>query len=127
MYKRQAHGTRRSSTLYDLLCSQPEGEAVRLATALEIYVSGSLNVFNHETNVDLNRRLVCLDLKKLGAGLRTIAMLIMQDLVCLLYTSGDKTADGGRRCRSDRSSAYPSAVRAVQLNVTRCPFFQKRS
>ena len=68
-------------TLYDLLCSQPEGEAVRLATALEIYVSGSLNVFNHETNVDLNRRLVCLDLKKLGAGLRTIAMLIMQDLV----------------------------------------------
>ena len=47
-------------TLYDLLCSQPEGEAVRLATALEIYVSGSLNVFNHETNVDLNRRLVCL-------------------------------------------------------------------
>ena len=54
-------------TLYDLLCSQPEGEAVRLATALEIYVSGSLNVFNHETNVDLNRRLVCLDLKKLGA------------------------------------------------------------
>ena len=67
-------------TLYDLLCSQPEGEAVRLATALEIYVSGSLNVFNHETNVDLNRRLVCLDLKKLGAGLRTIAMLIMQDM-----------------------------------------------
>ena len=68
-------------TLYDLLCSQPEGEAVRLATSLEIYVSGSLNVFNHETNVDLNRRLVCVDLKKLGAGLRTIAMLIMQDLV----------------------------------------------
>lgn len=55
-------------TLYDLLCSQPEGEAVRLATALEIYVSGSLNVFNHETNVDLNRRLVCLDLKSWGPG-----------------------------------------------------------
>ena len=67
--------------LYELLCKQPEVEASRLATSLEIYVSGSLNVFNHETNVDLNRRLVCLDLKKLGAGLRTIAMLIMQDLV----------------------------------------------
>ena len=67
--------------LYELLCKQPEAEASRLATSLEIYVSGSLNVFNHETNVDLNRRLVCLDLKKLGAGLRTIAMLIMQDLV----------------------------------------------
>lgn len=42
-------------TLYDLLCSQPEGEAVRLATALEIYVSGSLNVFNHETKGQLCR------------------------------------------------------------------------
>jgi type IV secretory pathway VirB4 component len=67
--------------LYELLCKQTEPEAKRLATALEIYVAGSLNVFNHETNVDLNSRLVCLDLKQLGAGLRTIAMLIMQDLV----------------------------------------------
>ena len=67
--------------LYNILRNQKEPEAQRIATALEIYVSGSLNVFNHETNVDLNRRLVCLDLKKLGAGLRTIAMLIMQDLV----------------------------------------------
>lgn len=67
--------------LYELLCKQSEPEAKRLATALEIYVAGSLNVFNHETNVDLNSRLVCLDLKQLGAGLRTIAMLIMQDLV----------------------------------------------
>ncbi|MCQ5145726.1 VirB4-like conjugal transfer ATPase, CD1110 family [Enterocloster bolteae] len=67
--------------LYMLLCKQTEPEAARLATSLEIYVSGSLNVFNHETDVDLSSRLVCLDLKKLGAGLRTIAMLIMQDLV----------------------------------------------
>ena len=67
--------------LYDLLCEQTEPEAKRLATALEIYVSGSLNVFNNATNVDLDSRLVCLDLKQLGAGLRTIAMLIMQDFV----------------------------------------------
>ena len=67
--------------LYALLCEQPEAESKRLATALEIYVSGSLNVFNHTTNVDLDSRLVCLDLKQLGVGLRTIAMLIMQDFV----------------------------------------------
>lgn len=68
--------------LYDLLCKQAETEAARLATALEIYVSGSLNIFNYQTNVDYqNARVVCLDLKKLGAGLRTIAMHIMQDLV----------------------------------------------
>ena len=67
--------------LYELLCKQPEAEAKRLATSLEIYVHGSLSVFNHHTNVDLNNRVICLDLKQLGAGLRTIAMLIMQDLV----------------------------------------------
>jgi type IV secretory pathway VirB4 component len=67
--------------LHGLLLEQPEPEAKRLATSLEIYVSGSLNVFNHRTNVDLDSRLVCLDLKQLGAGLRTIAMLVMQDLV----------------------------------------------
>ena len=43
----------------------------------------------------------------------------------VLHLIGDKTAHGGRRCRSDRPSAYPSAVRAVQLNVTRCPFSRK--
>ena len=67
--------------LYDLLCQQEETEAKRLATALEIYVSGSLNAFSHETNVNLDNRVICLDLKQLGAGLKTIAMLIMQDLV----------------------------------------------
>ena len=67
--------------LYDLLCRQKELEAARLATALEIYVSGSLNIFNHKTDVDYkNARAVCFDLKKLGAGLRTIAMHILNDL-----------------------------------------------
>ena len=45
--------------LYNALLSQPEPEARRVATALEIYVSGSLNVFNHRTNVEVNNRLVC--------------------------------------------------------------------
>ena len=44
--------------LHALLCQQPEPEAQRLATALEIYVSGSLNVFNHRTNVKINSRIV---------------------------------------------------------------------
>lgn len=55
--------------------------AKRLATALEIYVSGSLNLFNHRTNVDYkNARVLCFDLKKLGSGLRKIAMHILNDL-----------------------------------------------
>jgi len=66
--------------LYELLNQQPEAEAKRLATALEIYCTGSLNVFNHRTNVDTENRIVCIDLKKLGSGLRTIAMHITNEL-----------------------------------------------
>ncbi|MCC2818969.1 conjugal transfer protein TraE [Lachnoclostridium pacaense] len=67
--------------LYNLLLKQEEPEAKRLATALEIYVTGSLNVFNHRTNVDLENRLVCYDIKQLGKGLKKIAMLVLQDQV----------------------------------------------
>lgn len=67
--------------LYDLLRNQDEPEAQRLATALEIYVTGSLNVFNHQTNVDINNRIVCFDIKELGKQLKKIGMLIVQDQV----------------------------------------------
>jgi type IV secretory pathway VirB4 component len=67
--------------LYDLLRKQDEPEAQRIATALEIYVTGSLNVFNHRTNVDIENRLVCYDIKELGKGLKKIAMLVLQDAV----------------------------------------------
>ena len=67
--------------LYHVLRAQPEAEAARLATALEIYVSGSLNVFNHRTNVDLTNRLVCFDIRELGKQLKKIGMLIVQDQV----------------------------------------------
>ena len=67
--------------LYDLLRKQTETEAQRIATALEIYVTGSLNVFNHRTNVELTNRLVCYDIKELGKQLKKIGMLILQDQV----------------------------------------------
>lgn len=67
--------------LYNLLLEQEEVEAKRLATALEIYVTGSLNVFNHQTNVDVDNRLVCYDIKELGKQLKKIGMLIVQDQV----------------------------------------------
>ena len=67
--------------LYNLLRKQEEPEAQRLATALEIYVNGSLKVFNHRTNVELNNRLVCFDIKDLGKQLKKLGMLIVQDQV----------------------------------------------
>ena len=67
--------------LYNLLREQIEPEAQRIATALEIYVTGSLNVFNHRTNVDIQNRVVCFDIKELGKQLKKIGMLIVQDQV----------------------------------------------
>ena len=67
--------------LYNALLGQEEKEAQHIATALEIYVSGSLNVFNHQTNVDIRNRIVCYDIKELGKQLKKIGMLIVQDQV----------------------------------------------
>ncbi len=67
--------------LYQFLRSQTEPEAQRLATALEIYVTGSLNVFNHQTNVAINNRIVCYTIKKLGKQLKKFGMQVVQDQV----------------------------------------------
>ena len=67
--------------LYDMLQSQEEGVGRKLATEMEIYVKGSLNVFNHQSNVDLNRQLLCFDIKELGNQLKKIGMLVIQDQV----------------------------------------------
>ena len=67
--------------LYNELLNQEEPEAKFVATALEIYVTGSLNVFNHRTNVDINNRMVCFDIKDLGKQLKKIGMLIVEDAV----------------------------------------------
>ena len=67
--------------LYDMMKEQKEPEAQHLATALEIYVNGSLNIFNHRTNVDIRNRLVCYDIKELGKQLKKIGMLVVQDQV----------------------------------------------
>ena len=67
--------------LYNALLKQEEKEAHYIATALEIYVTGSLNVFNHRTNVDIQSRIVSYDIKELGKQLKKIGMLIVQDQV----------------------------------------------
>ena len=67
--------------LYHELRRQEEKEAQYVATALEIYVTGSLNVFNHRTNVDIQNRIVAFDIKELGKQLKKIGMLVVQDQV----------------------------------------------
>ena len=67
--------------LYNALLQQDEKEAHHVATALEIYVKGSLNLFNHRTNVNVNNRIVCYDIKELGKQMKKLGMLIVQDAV----------------------------------------------
>ncbi len=67
--------------LFDALGEQPEVEATRIRSALELYVHGSLNVFNNQTNINIDNRLVCFDIKQLGKQLKKLGMLIVQDQV----------------------------------------------
>ena len=67
--------------LYEELLQQPEPEARRVASALELYCTGSLNLFNHRTNVEVSNRLLCYDIKALGKMLKKIGLLILTDQV----------------------------------------------
>ena len=67
--------------LLDALMTQGIPEAERVAQALDLYVNGSLNFFNHRTTVDIRNRLVCFDIKGLGKNLKKPGMLIVQDAV----------------------------------------------
>ena len=67
--------------LYEEIKKQPEQEAGRIASALELYVKGSLNAFNHHTNVDISNRIVCFDIKELGKQLKKLGMLVVQDQI----------------------------------------------
>lgn len=62
--------------LYNEIRKQPEPEAQRVAAALELYVHGSLNIFNGRTNVDINNRLVCFDIKEIGKQLKALGIVI---------------------------------------------------
>ncbi len=86
VYQEQALGLETAKTpllqdLYEELLRQPEPEARRVATALELYCTGSLNLFNHPTNVKTDSRVVCIVLKNMGENLRKIAMHITNEFV----------------------------------------------
>jgi hypothetical protein len=66
---------------YNLLIAQCNEKARGIATRLEIYVKGSMNVFNHRTNVDMSNRIICFDIKELGNTLKMLGMLIVQETV----------------------------------------------
>lgn len=67
------------SDFYDILLEQPEPEAKDIALSLELFVNGSLNIFNHQTNVDIENRFIVYGIRDLGAELSPITMLVMME------------------------------------------------
>ena len=95
VYREMALGLETAKTpllqdLYEELLKQPEPEARRVATALELYCTGSLNLFNHPTNVNLNSQVVCIVLKGLGENLRKIAMHTTNEFVTAAVNANHK-------------------------------------
>jgi len=69
------------SDFYDILMGQPEEEAADIALALELFVNGSLNIFNHHTNVDVDNRFTVYGIRDLGMELSPITMLVMMESI----------------------------------------------
>jgi hypothetical protein len=66
---------------WNILKEQPEIEAQQLAIALERYVTGNLNLFSHQSTVNLNNRIICFDVRDLGKQMKTLGMLICLDFI----------------------------------------------
>ncbi len=83
------------STLRDVLLDQPEPEAQQIALSLELYTKGSLDIFGHESNVDLDKRVVVFDIHGLGAQLKPAGLLVITDTminrVSLNWKRGKRT------------------------------------
>jgi len=69
------------SDFYEILMDQPEDEAKDIALSLELFVNGSLNIFNHQTNVDVDNRFTVYGIRDLGTELSPITMLVMMESI----------------------------------------------
>ena len=83
------------STLREKLLEQPEPEARQIALSLELYTTGSLDIFGHGSNVDLNKRVVVFDIHGLGTQLKPAGLLVITDTmlnrVTLNWKKGKRT------------------------------------
>lgn len=82
-------------TLREMLLDQPEEEAKQIALSLELYTTGSLDIFGHQSNVNLDKRVVVFDTHGLGAQLKPTGLLIITDTmlnrVTLNWKKGKRT------------------------------------
>ena len=79
-----AERTGRIATLCDLrekLLEQPEEKAKDIALSLELFTTGSLDIFGRESTVDLDKRVVVFDIRGLGQQLKPTGLLVITDTI----------------------------------------------
>ena len=82
-------------TFREKLLEQPEREAKQIALSLELFTTGSLDIFGHESNVDMDKRVVVFDIHGLGSQLKPTGLLVITDTmlnrVTLNWKKGKRT------------------------------------
>lgn len=100
------------------LCNMPDADAANMALALERYVYGTVDVFSHHSNIDVNNRFVVYDIKDIGNGLNELGLQITLDHIWQkMIENGQK----GKRTwlyidemhllmQTERSASYISSI-----------------
>ena len=82
-------------TFREKLLQQPGPEAKQIALSLELFTTGSLDIFGHESNVDMDKRVVVFDIHGLGSQLKPTGLLVITDTmlnrVTLNWKKGKRT------------------------------------
>ena len=68
-------------TLREKLLEQPEFKAQELALTLELFTTGSLDAFGHESNVDLEKRVVVFNIRDLSETMKPAGLLVITDTI----------------------------------------------
>lgn len=68
-------------TLREKLLEQPEFKAQELALTLELFTTGSLDAFGHESNVDLDKRVVVFNIRDLSETMKPAGLLVITDTI----------------------------------------------
>lgn len=76
--------------LYNDLKEQPHERAHEIALALELFATGSMNMFAQPTNVDMSNRLICFNIQSLGDQLKPVAMLSMLEYINTCVMSNER-------------------------------------
>ena len=102
-------------SLREKLLAQPEPQAQEVALSMERFTTGTLDIFSHESNVDLNKRMVVFDIHGLDEQLKTTGLLVITDTILNRVTLNWK--------RGKRTHIFIDEFHVVYENAYSAAFF----